>query len=144
MSNPKLTKQFKIVEDISFEDDTGAPTEDQVSYMCSQVGEEVPRYIVASVMKFHNKNPFYLKYGVMGRKQPTSSQIREAKRNHLEKELLPDVMDMSSLEDQRMTQEEANEYVRKQIEDYENTRQKQIFLDNNNNDDSKAISVGAS
>ncbi len=144
MSNAKVTKQLKIVEDITFEDDTGTPTEDQVSYMCSQVGEDVPRYIVASVMMYHNRNPFYLKYGVLGKKPPTSKQIREAKRKHLEKTVLPDVMDMSSLEDQRMTQEEANEYVRKQIEDYENTRQKQIFLDNNNNGDSKAICVGAS
>lgn len=139
-----LTKQFKIIEDITFDDDTGAPTDEQLSFMCRQVGEEVPRYMVASVMKFHNRNPFYLKYGVMGRKQPTSKQIREAKRKHLEKNVLPEVMDMSSLEDQRMTQEEANDYVRKQIENYENTHQKQIFLDNNNNGDSKAICVGAS
>ena len=137
----KLTKQLKIIEDISFDDNTGAPTEDQVSYMCSQVGEEVPRYIVASVMMFHNRNPYYLKYGVMGKKPPTSKQIREAKRNHLEKEVLSDVMDMTSLEDQRMTQEEANEYVRKQIEDYENIHQKQIFLDNKND---QTVSIGAS
>ena len=139
-----LTKQLKIVEDITFEDNSYAPTEDQLNYMCSQVGPEVPRYIVASTMKFHNKNPYYLKYGVMGRKQPTSKQIREAKRSHLESEVLPEQMNISSLEKQRMTQSEANEYVRKQIEDYENTRQKQIFLDNNNNGDSKAISIGAS
>ena len=137
----KVTKQLKIVEEIKFDDDTGAPTDDQLSYMCSQVGEDVPRYMVAATMKFASKNPYYLKYGIKGKKPPTSSQIREAKRsNHLKKEVLPDVMDMSSLEDQKMTQEEANEYVRKQIEDYENTRQKQIFINNND----QAISVGTS
>lgn len=129
-----LTKQLKIVEDITFEDDSYAPTEDQLNYMCSQVGPDVPRYIVASTMKFHNKNPHYLKYGVMGRKAPTSKQIREAKREltWLESEVLPEQMDMSSLEEQRMTQSEANEYVQKQIEDYQKTYEKDIFLNSNN------------
>ena len=127
-----LTKQLKIVEDITFEDDSYAPTEDQLNYMCSQVGPNVPRYIVAGSMKFHNKNPHYLKYGVMGRKPPTSKQIREAKRSHLESEVLPEQMDMSSLEEQRMTQSEANEYVQKQIEDYQKTYEKDIFLNSNN------------
>ena len=127
-----LTKQLKIVEDITFEDDSYAPTEDQLNYMCSQVGPNVPRYIVASTMKFNNKNPHYLKYGVMGRKPPTSKQIREAKRSHLESEVLPEQMDMSSLEEQRMTQSEANEYVQKQIEDYQKTYEKDIFLNSNN------------
>ena len=127
-----LTKQLKIVEDITFEDDSYAPTEDELNYMCSQVGPDVPRYIVASTMKFHNKNPHYLKYAVMGRKPPTSKQIREAKRSHLESELLPEQMDMSSLEEQRMTQSEANEYVQKQIEDYQKTYEKDIFLNSNN------------
>ena len=122
-----LTKQLKIVEDITFEDDSYAPTEDELNYMCSQVGPDVPRYIVASTMKFHNKNPHYLKWGIMGRKNPTSKQIREAKRSHLESELLPEQMDMSSLEEQRMTQSEANEYVQKQIEDYQKTYEKDIF-----------------
>ena len=99
-----LTKQLKIVEDITFEDDSYAPTEDELNYMCSQVGPDVPRYIVAGSMKFHNKNPHYLKWGIMGRKPPTSKQIREAKRSHLESEVLPEQMDMSSLEEQRMTQ----------------------------------------
>lgn len=85
-------------------------------------------------MKFNNKNPHYLKYGVMGRKPPTSKQIREAKRElpWLESELLPEQMDMSSLEEQRMTQSEANEYVQKQIEDYQKTYEKDIFLNSNN------------
>lgn len=140
MSNSnKLTKQLKIIEDISWDDNSGAPTEDQINYMCSQVGEDVPKYIVAATMKFAANNPHYLKYGVMGKKPPTSKQIREAKRNHLEKEVLSDVMDMSSLENERMTQEEANEYVKKQIEDYENTHQKQIFLNNKND---QTVSVG--
>ena len=127
-----LTKQLKIVEDITFEDDSYAPTEDELNYMCSQVGPDVPRYIVAGSMKFHNKNPHYLKWGIMGRKPPTSKQIREAKRSHLESELLPEQMGMSSLEEQRMTQSEANEYVQKQIEDYQKTYEKDIFLNSNN------------
>ena len=54
-------------------------TEEELEYACSLYPEQ-PQWLVSSILNFTKKNPHYVTTGCLGKKPPTSKEIREAKK----------------------------------------------------------------
>lgn len=112
-----MEHNFKVIEDIRYKDDRYMPTENEINAIIMD-SPNLSRAIVIQYLYFHKKNPHYFKYGVLGKKQPTGKQIREAKKTHLVKQVISPESGALKDDSPKMTQEEANRYVEEKINNY--------------------------
>lgn len=112
-----MEHNFKVIEDIKFEDDRYMPTQNEINEIIKD-SPNLSRIIVIQYLYFHKKNPHYFKYGILGKKVPTAKQIRQAKKTHLVKQVISPESGALQDDSPKMTQEEANRYVEEKINNY--------------------------
>ena len=66
-----------FVKGVNFEQELY--TSEELEYACSLYPEQ-PQWLVSSILNFNKKNPHYVTTGCLGKKQPTSKEVREAKK----------------------------------------------------------------